>query len=113
MIISGSMISCGIRQIYGFPNGDDEPSQEHFDAVMKSYPHKSSWTMASLTTSQTGAIRFLKRNGFVQFGSPVRNRRTPNGNMIVLLIRTENDHPYVEPPISDFYKKMRETNGLR
>lgn len=116
MLICGVMISCGIRQIYGFPHGDNEPSQAAFDSVMKSYPHGSTWTMASLvaegTHNQKGSIAFLKRNGFVQFGPVAKNRRTPPyGNPIMLLIRTEdgsNPAAGAMPPISNFYQKKRE-----
>lgn len=109
MVITGAMVSCGIRQIYGFPTGTVEPSQADFDSLMKSYPHGSTWTLASLTTSQQGSINFLKRNGFVQFGETKRNRRTPNGNMIVLMIRTEDgSNSRAEIPVSGFYKKKRE-----
>src|SRR5882757_3961498 len=94
MLICGAMISCGIRQIYNFPSGINEPAQADFDSAMKSYPHKSTWTMASLVAegqyNQMGSIAFLKRNGFVQFGPVAKNRRTTNGNPIMLLIRIEN-----------------------
>lgn len=89
MHICGAMISCGIRQIYDFPMGAIEPDQTIFDGLMNSYPHKSTWTIASLMTAQGGAINFLKRNGFVQHGEATPNRRTTPGNMIVFMIRTE------------------------
>lgn len=108
MQMCGALISCGLRQIYGFPTGSEQPSQVLFDKLMKHYPHKGAWTMASLMATQTGSIDFLKRNGFTQFGEAKRNRRTSYGNMIVLMIRTEDDNPKaVMPDISAFYKKMR------
>lgn len=113
MHICGAVISCGIRQIYGFSDGVNEPSQIEFDNLMKSYKHGSTWTLASLTITQTGAINFLKRNGFVQFDETKRNRRTPGGNFIVLLIRSEHDGiRMAEQKIDNYYKKMRQLNGL-
>lgn len=83
MYIRGTYISCGVVELVDIGNS---PRQDDFDPILR-YECKGSCALiiASLTSQQKNAGKFLLKNKFKKVGKWVKN---PNsGNKIALFVR--------------------------
>jgi hypothetical protein len=82
MYIGYSKISCGINELYNI--GNHPTDYEYKEIMIDNY--NCAILIASLTTKQNNAIKFLKKKGFKAVNKPIRN---PNSkNKIILFSKT-------------------------
>jgi hypothetical protein len=91
MYLSASLISCGIKELCEVGCGNDEPSQREYDMIMNDWPAKAI-VIASLTSKQKNAIKFLLKNGFEMVRDKGRKWKiNPNTrNKIALFVKYVN-----------------------
>ncbi len=79
MFIQRTAVSCGIGQIYRIGNN---PNEKEYNIIMRLAVFDYAMIIASLTTRQKRAIKFIKSKGFKQID---KARKNPNsGNDIIL-----------------------------